>query len=154
MNIQSCVGYWVCFGTRGVVLFKSRDVEIVQDVGGVFNTGRMENGGVGEKKREWRCRQEERIYILEFLQIDSYPACCWLMNTKRPSLHLAQPPSTSIMRSLEKRFSTRGDDSLRRRALLWHHIPLLALRPHASRSKLSSFQVVPTVQPSNTATNA
>jgi len=28
----------VCFGTRVVVLCKSRDVEIVQDAGGVFNT--------------------------------------------------------------------------------------------------------------------
>jgi hypothetical protein len=27
----------VCFGTRGIVLCKSRDVEIVQDAGGVFN---------------------------------------------------------------------------------------------------------------------
>ena len=37
MNVQSCVGYRVCFGTRGVVLCKLRDVEIVQDAGGVFN---------------------------------------------------------------------------------------------------------------------
>ena len=27
-KVQSCVGYWVCFGTRGVVLCKSREVEI------------------------------------------------------------------------------------------------------------------------------
>ena len=154
MNVQSCVGYQVCFGTRGVVLCKSRDVDIVQDAGGVFNTGSKENGGVGGKKREWRCRREEGIYILEFLQFDSYPGCCWLMNTKRPSLHVAHPPSTSGMRSLETRSSTRGDDTLRHRALLWHHIPHLPLRPRASRSKLSSSQVVPTVQPSNTATNA
>ena len=52
------------------------------------------------------------------------------------------------------RVSTRGEDSLRRWALLWHHIPLLPLRPHASLSKLSSSQVVPTVQPSNMAANA
>jgi hypothetical protein len=26
--VQSCVGYWVCFGTRGVVICKSREVEI------------------------------------------------------------------------------------------------------------------------------
>jgi hypothetical protein len=25
---QSCVHYWVCFGMRGIVLCKSRDVEI------------------------------------------------------------------------------------------------------------------------------
>jgi len=28
VNVQSCVGYRVCFGMRGVVLCKSRDVEI------------------------------------------------------------------------------------------------------------------------------
>jgi len=60
VNIQSCVGYWVCFGTRGVVLCKSRDVEIVQDAGSVFNMGRKENGCVGGKKRDWRCRREEK----------------------------------------------------------------------------------------------
>jgi len=49
VNVQSCEGYSVCFGTRGVVLCKSRDVEIVQDAGGVFYTGRKENGGVGGK---------------------------------------------------------------------------------------------------------
>jgi hypothetical protein len=27
-KVQSCVGYWVCFGTRGVVLCKSCEVEI------------------------------------------------------------------------------------------------------------------------------
>jgi len=40
----------VCFGTRGVVLYKSRDVVIVQDAGGVFNTEGKENGGEGGKK--------------------------------------------------------------------------------------------------------
>ena len=47
MNVQSCVGYRVCFGTRGIVLCKSCDIEIVQDAAGVFTTGRKENGGVG-----------------------------------------------------------------------------------------------------------
>jgi len=37
-------------GKRGVVLYKSHDVKIVQDAGGVFNTGGKENGGVGGKK--------------------------------------------------------------------------------------------------------
>jgi len=95
VNVQSCEGYQVCFGLRAVVLCKSRDVEIVQDAGSVFNMGRKENRGLGGKRREWRYRREEGIYILEFLRFDSYPACCWLMNTKRPSLHLAQPPSAS-----------------------------------------------------------
>jgi len=39
----------VCFGTRGVVLCKSRVVERVQDPGGVFNTGGKQNGGEGGK---------------------------------------------------------------------------------------------------------
>jgi len=38
-NVPSRVGYRVCFGMRGVVLCKLHDVEIVQDAGGVFNTG-------------------------------------------------------------------------------------------------------------------
>jgi len=37
VNIQRCVGYRVCCGTRGVVLCESRDVEKFQDAGGVFN---------------------------------------------------------------------------------------------------------------------
>jgi len=40
----------VCFGKRGVVLCKSRDVEIIQDAAGVFNTGGKENGGFVMKK--------------------------------------------------------------------------------------------------------
>ena len=69
MNVQSCVGYRGCFGTRVVVLCKSLDVEIVQDAGGVFNTGRQKNGGVN------------RILILEFLRLNSYSVFCWVMNT-------------------------------------------------------------------------
>jgi len=78
---------------------------------------------------------------------------CWVMNTKRPSVHLPQPLGTIWMRILEMRFSTCTEECLRRRALLLHHTPLLPLKPHASRSTLSSSQVVPTVQPLNTATN-
>jgi hypothetical protein len=36
----------VCFGTRGLVLCKSRVVQRVQDSGGVFNMGGKQNGGV------------------------------------------------------------------------------------------------------------
>jgi len=144
----------VCFGTRGIVLCRTCDVEIVQDAGSVFNTGSKENGGVGGKKREWRCRWTEGIYILESLQFDPYPAFGWLMNTKQCSLHLSQPPSTSSMSSLERRLCTRGHDSLRHRPLLRHYMARSPLRPPASSSELSCSQVVPTVQPSNTATNA
>ena len=40
----------MCFGTRGVVICQSRDVRIVWDACGVFNTGGKENEGVGGKK--------------------------------------------------------------------------------------------------------
>jgi len=40
----------VCYGMRGIGLCKSRHVEIVQDAGGVINTGGKENGGAGGKK--------------------------------------------------------------------------------------------------------
>jgi len=105
------------------------------------------------KERHWRCGREEGIHILEFLPFDSYPAFSCIQNTKWPSLHLAQPRGTSWMRSLETRFWTRGEDSLRRGVLLWHLIQHFLLRPRASQSKLSSSQVVLTLQPSNTASN-
>ena len=79
---------------------------------------------------------------------------CWLINTKRPSLHLAQPAGTSGMRGREMRVNTRGEDSVRRRALFRHHAPLVPLRLVASQSTLSSCQVVPAVQTSNKSTNA
>jgi len=44
------VSYKVSFGTRGVVLGKSRDVQIVQDGGGGYDPGGKEKGGVGGKK--------------------------------------------------------------------------------------------------------
>jgi len=37
----------VCFGTRGVVLWKSHVFETVQDLCGVFNMGGKQNGGEG-----------------------------------------------------------------------------------------------------------
>ena len=40
----------MCFGTGGIVLCQSRDVEIVQNAGGVLNTGGKENEVVGGKK--------------------------------------------------------------------------------------------------------
>jgi len=89
VDAQSCVGYRVCFGTRGVVLGKSLDVEIVQDAASVFNTGGKDNGGVGGKKGY--------IYSSsgDFLIQGSTCESCWLTNTKRCSLHLAAPPDTS-----------------------------------------------------------
>ena len=72
MNVQSCVGYRVGFVTRGVELCKSPDVEIGQDAGGVFNRATNENGGVGGKKREWRCRREEKRMKVEAGRRDIY----------------------------------------------------------------------------------
>jgi len=66
---------------------------------------------------------------------------CWLMIRKRPSLHHAEPPGTSWMRSLETRSGTRSEDSIRCRALLWHLVRLLAFRPQPSRIKRSSSSV-------------
>ena len=40
----------MCFGTTGVGLCKSRDVEGVEEAGGVSNTGGNETGDVGRKK--------------------------------------------------------------------------------------------------------
>jgi len=119
-----------------------------QDPVGVYNTGGKEKGGVGGKKGY--------IYSSsgDFLLQGSTCEFCWLTNTKRPWRHLAELPGTSWTTCLETRFSTRGEDSIPRRALHWHHTSVLPLRPRASRSKLSSSQVVPTVLPSNTATNA
>jgi hypothetical protein len=67
----------VCFGMRGIVLCKSRDVEIVQDAAGVFNTGAQDNGGVGGMMGY--------IYSSsgDFLVQDSTCEFCWLMNTTR-----------------------------------------------------------------------
>jgi len=86
----------VCFGTRGIVLGQSRDVKIVQDAGGVFNTGGKENDGVGRKKGyTYRSFCDFLVQLVRYDNCDSYLAFCWLMNAKRPSLHLTQPPGTS-----------------------------------------------------------
>jgi len=112
-EVQSCVRYQVCSGTRGVVLCKSRDVEIVQDDGGVFNTGGKDNGGVGGKKGYiYSSSYDFLVQLVSYDNFDSYPVFCWLTNTQRPSLQLGQPPGTSLMRSLETRFSTRGEERL------------------------------------------
>jgi len=134
----------VYFGKRGIVLCKSRDVAI-----------RMLSVCIVWEERERRCRQEEWIHILEFQRfLGSTCEFCWSTITKRPSLHLAEPPGASRTTSLETKFSTRREGSLQCRALRLHHTSFLLLRPRASWSKLSSSQVLPAVQPSNMATNA
>ena len=66
-NVQSCVGYRVCFGTSGMVWFKSQDVERVQDAGSVCNTGGNENGGVCGKKGYTYSSPRDLIHILWFV---------------------------------------------------------------------------------------
>jgi hypothetical protein len=89
VNVQSCVGYWVCIGMSSVGLCKSRDVEIVPDASGVFNMGGINTGGVG-----WKMGY---IYSSsgDFLVQGSTCDLCWSTNTKRRSLHLPVPPGTS-----------------------------------------------------------
>ena len=67
MKAQSCVGYRLCCGMRGVVLCKSPDVEIVREAASVFNTGRKNNGGVGGKKRYIYSSSWDLIHILRFV---------------------------------------------------------------------------------------
>jgi len=62
----------VCFGTKGIVLSKSHNVEIVQDAvcliaGSVFNTGGKENGGVVGKKGYINSSSCNLIHILHFV---------------------------------------------------------------------------------------
>ena len=83
----------MCFGTKGIVLCKSHDVEIVQDAGSVFYMGGTDRGGVGGKKGYIYLSSCNFLVQLEgYDDFDSYPAVCWVTNTKQPSLHLAQPP--------------------------------------------------------------
>ena len=67
MKEHSCVGYWVCFGMRGVVLCQSHDVEIVQDTGGVCNMGSKENGGVSGMKGYIYSSSCDLIHIVRFV---------------------------------------------------------------------------------------
>ena len=144
----------MCFRTRGIVLCKSRDVKIAQDAVGGYNTGGREKGGVcGKKGSIYSSSSDFLVQLMRYANFDSYPVFCWLTNTKRPSLHLAQLPGTSWTTILKRRLSTCCKDTVQCRALLLHHTPLLPLRPCTSWSKPSSSPVVPTVQASNMSTN-
>ena len=57
----------MCFGTRGVVLCKSRGVGRVEDAGSVLNTGGKENRGVGGKKGYIYSTSCDLIHILRFV---------------------------------------------------------------------------------------
>jgi len=142
-NGQSCVGYWVCCEWEAL-LCPSHMMLRLGCCDCVYY----------RKKTESRCRRKDGIYLPEFRRfVDSTCEFCWLTNTHQPSVHLAEPHATPWMTTLKTRFCTHGENSLWSWALFLHRISFLPLRPHAFPSKLSSSQVVATVQPSNTATN-
>jgi len=118
-----------------------------------FNMGGKEQQGVGGMKGYiYSSSCDFLVQLLGYNDCDAYPTFCYLTYRKWPSLHLAQPTGTSSVRSLETGYSNWGEESLRHRVLLLHHTQLLPIRPPASHSKLSSSHIVPTLQPSNTAT--
>ena len=57
----------MCFGMRGVVLCKSRDVERVENAGCVLNTEEKENGGNGGKKGYIYSSACDLIHVLHFI---------------------------------------------------------------------------------------
>ena len=72
MNVQCCVGYRVCFGTRAFVLCKSRAVKIGMLVvcliaGRVFNTGGKDNPSVGGKRGYLYSSSCDLVNILRFV---------------------------------------------------------------------------------------
>jgi len=64
VNVQHCVGYRLCFETRGVVLCKSHDIEIGQDAASVFCVGGNEFGGVAGEKGYINLFSCDLIHIL------------------------------------------------------------------------------------------
>jgi hypothetical protein len=82
-NVQSCVGYQLYFGTRGVLLCKLCDVNMVQDAGGVFNMGGKENGGVrGKMGYIYLSSCDFLLQLGRHDHLDSYAVFRWLLNTK------------------------------------------------------------------------
>jgi len=58
--------------------------------------GGKEKGGVGWKKEYiYWSSGDVFVQLVTDDNFDSYPAFCWVTNTKQPSLHLAQPSGTS-----------------------------------------------------------
>jgi hypothetical protein len=90
-NVQSCVAYWVCVGTRGIVLCKSCDVEIPQDAGSMYTMGGKERRGVRGKKNFIHSYSGELlVQLVRYHTSDFCAAFYWLMNTKLHILHLEQ----------------------------------------------------------------
>jgi hypothetical protein len=61
------VGYVVCFTGRGVILYKTRDVDGIDDTGSEVNPGGRENGGVDGKKGYLYSSSRNLIHILCFV---------------------------------------------------------------------------------------
>jgi len=92
----------------------------------------------------WMLRPHE-IYIEHTYRIPTMPMCTQL----RDWIWDAERHSRLVENGLQTQAGTGSFASSPS-----HLISLVPLRPRASRSKLSSSQGVPNVQPSNTATNA
>ena len=79
----------------------------------MFNMGGQEKEGVGGKKG---CMYSSSCdFLVQLVRYDnfySYPAFCWLTNTKWLSFRLAQPPGTSLMRSFKKKFGIHAEECL------------------------------------------
>ena len=152
--MESYIDYRVWFRTRSYAVCKSCDVEILQDCGGVFNSGGKENCSVGAKKRYiYSSFCDFLLQLVKYDNVDSYPAFCRLTNTQRPCLHLAQWPGTTWMRICKTRFRTGGEERWWYQGMLLNFESRSLLSSGAPLSKLSNCQVVPTVQPSNAPTN-
>jgi hypothetical protein len=63
-DVESCEGYQVCIGSRGICLPKSCDVKRVKDAGRVLNTGGTENCCEGGKEKYIYSSCCDRIHIL------------------------------------------------------------------------------------------
>jgi len=67
VNEQCCVGYRLCFGTRGIVLCDSCDVEIPPDAAGVFTMRGTDSRGVCGKKGYTFSSSCDLSHILRFV---------------------------------------------------------------------------------------
>jgi len=138
----------------GIVLCKSRDVEIAQVAASVFNMAGKERGGAGGRMGYiYSSSSNFSVQQVRYANFDLYPVFCWLTNTQWPWYHLAQWPGTSWTRIIMTGSSTHCEECFRCWALRLHHTLPWLLGTLTSRSKLSTSQVVPTVQTSNTPTN-
>jgi hypothetical protein len=91
---QSCVGYQVWFEMSVIVLCKSRGVERVRDAGGVFNAGRKQNGGEGEKIGYIYLSSSDLLVQLVLLVNEHKTTQHWSCRTTR--CHMNEEPPNEI----------------------------------------------------------